>query len=102
MVVVQAHRSCALSAVAPCRRRSSIVASWSAVLRDVARDGFHLSRLDEHLRSDRCIVLAAVASSNEALQFAADHLRADEEVVRAAVSYGGTLDDGVQWEKKKK
>ena len=64
---------------------------YEAAVAELAQNGLALSCKSE-LKGDRRAVLAAVAQSGDALQFASGELQGDREVVLAAVGqYGGAL-----------
>jgi hypothetical protein len=57
----------------------------------VAQDGYALKYAAAELRSDRFVVLAAVAQGGDAMQYAATELKADRDIVLAAVVQSGLV-----------
>mmetsp|Transcript_154140 Transcript_154140/g.272128 ORF Transcript_154140/g.272128 Transcript_154140/m.272128 type:complete len:284 (+) Transcript_154140:75-926(+) len=62
---------------------------FAKMIRDIETGQLHLKDIDDELRSDRDIVLAALRRDGHSLQFVSDALRSDPDVVLAAVKISG-------------
>lgn len=64
---------------------------YNIALAAVEYDGCLLKDVSKHLRGNRAIVLSAVRSNGNAIQWATPNFRNDHEVMKMAVCYHGTL-----------